>query len=112
MRAIGAKVEENVDIIDTYIDMVTPFLLTIGNNVAITNCRVLTNDVSTKNLKHTKTEYVIINDKVFIGAYAIVYQNTNVGSNVIIGDVTMVDSDVSDHPVVIGNLCRIICSYL
>lgn len=111
MRERGAIVGENVDIIDAAIDMGTPFLIQIGNNVTITNCRILTHDASTKKfLGYTKTGHVTIGDNVFIGADSVILPNTKIGNNVIIGAGTVVAHDIPDNSVVIGNPCRVICS--
>lgn len=93
LREKGASIGQNVDIIDAAIDMGTPFLLTIGNNVTITNCRILTHDASTKKfLGYTKAGHITI------------------GNNVIVGAGTVVACDIPDNSVVIGNPCKVICS--
>lgn len=111
MREGGAIVGENVDIIDAAIDMGTPFLIKIGNNVTITNCRILTHDASTKKfLGYTKTGHVTIGNNVFVGADSVILPNTIIGNNVIIGAGTVVAHDIPDNSVVIGNPCQVICS--
>lgn len=110
LRAGGAKIGENVDIIDASIDMGTPFLLSIGNNVTITNCRLLTHDASTKKfLGYTKVGKITIGNNVFIGADAIILPNTTIGDNVIIGSGSVIARDIPNNSVVVGNPCRIIC---
>ena len=92
-------------------DMVTPFLLTIGNNVTITNCRLLTHDASTKKfLGYTKAGKIVIGNNVFIGANAVVLPNTHIGDRVIIGAGAVVAHDMPDNSVVVGNPCRVICT--
>lgn len=111
LREKGASIGQNVDIIDAAIDMGTPFLLTIGNNVTITNCRILTHDASTKKfLGYTKAGHVTIGNNVFIGAESVILPNTTIGNNVIVGAGTVVACDIPDDSVVIGNPCRVICS--
>ena len=111
LREKGASIGQNVDIIDAAIDMGTPFLLTIGNNVTITNCRVLTHDASTKKfLGYTKAGHITIGNNVFIGAGAVILPNTTIENNVIVGAGTVVACDIPDNPVVIGNPCKVICS--
>ena len=111
LRSGGATVGENVDIINASIDMVTPFLLTIGNNVTITNCRLLTHDASTKKfLGYTKAGEIVIGNNVFIGANAVVLPNTHIGDRVIIGAGAVVAHDIPDNSVVVGNPCRVICT--
>ena len=111
LREKGASIGQNVDIIDAAIDMGTPFLLTIGNNVTITNCRILTHDASTKKfLGYTKAGHVTIGNNVFIGAESVILPNTTIGNNVIVGAGTVVACDIPDNSVVIGNPCRVIYS--
>lgn len=111
LRQRGAIIGKNVDIIDASIDMISPYLINIGNNVTITNCRILTHDGSTKKfLGYTKVGKVVIGDNVFIGADAIILPNTEIGNNVIIGAGTVVAKDVPNNSVVVGNPCRIVCS--
>lgn len=111
LRRRGAEIGNNVDIINAVIDFGTPFMLKIGNNVTITNCRILTHDASTKKfLGYTKTGHVTIGDNVFIGANSVILPNTTIGNNVIIGAGTVVAHNIPDDSVVIGNPCQIICS--
>ena len=111
LRERGATIGTNVDTINAKIDMGTPFLLNIGDNVTITNCRILTHDASTKKfLGYTKAGKVSIGNNVFIGADSTILPNTKIGNNVIIGAGTVVAHDIPDNSVVVGNPCRIICS--
>lgn len=112
LRCKGAIIGDSVDIIDASIDMISPYLIQIGNNVTITNCRILTHDGSTKKfLGYTKVGKVEIGDNVFIGADAIILPDTKIGSNVIIGSGTVVAKDIPDNSVVAGNPCMVICSF-
>lgn len=62
-RELGIKIGTNCDIIRSYLDPLFPQLLTIGNNVTITNATILTHDASTrKYLGYTKFGEVIIGD--------------------------------------------------
>lgn len=47
-RARGVKIGDNVDLINAEIDYCFGHLITIGNNVTITNSVVLAHDASTK----------------------------------------------------------------
>ena len=74
------QIGKNVDIINSYIDSGFGWLITIGDNVTITNATILAHDASTKkSLGYTKVGRVDIGDNVFIGYGAIVLPNTRIG---------------------------------
>ena len=103
---------KNVDIINSYIDSGFGWLITIGDNVTITNATILAHDASTKKvLGYTKVGRVDIGDNVFIGYGAVILPNTRIGNNVIVGAGTVVAKDIPDNVVVVGNPCHILCSY-
>lgn len=102
----------NVDIINSYIDSGFGWLITIGDNVTITNATILAHDASTKkSLGYTKVGRVDIGNNVFIGYGAIILPNTRIGNNVIVGAGAVVAKDIPDNVVVAGNPCQILCSY-
>lgn len=112
LRERGASIGENVDLLNSSIDTGEAYLITIGNNVTITNASVLTHDASTKKaLGYTKTGEVRIGSDVFIGMGAIILPDTRIGNKVIIGAGTVVAKDIPDNSVAVGNPCRVICSY-
>ena len=62
------QIGKNVDSINSYIDSGFGWLITIGDNVTITNATILAHDASTKkSLGYTKVGRVDIGDNVFIG---------------------------------------------
>lgn len=88
------------------------FLLTIGNNVTISDARILLHDASTKMaLKYSRVGRVTIGDNVFIGADSIILPSITIGNNVVVGAGTVVTKDVPDNSVIVGNPGRIITSY-
>lgn len=107
----GVKVGRNVYIGTRKIDLTHGFLLEIGNNVTLSDCRILLHDASTKMfLEYSKVGKVIIGDNVFIGADAIILPNIKIGNNVIIGAGTIVTKDIPDNSVVVGNPGRVVSS--
>ena len=109
LLAAGVKMGENVYIGTRKIDLAHGFLLEIGNNVTLSDCRILLHDASTKMfLGYSKVGKVVIGNNVFIGADAIILPNTKIGNNVIVGAGTVVTKDIPDNSVVVGNPGRVI----
>lgn len=52
-----------------------------------------------------------IGDDVFIGWGSIILPNTTIGNRVVIGAGAVIAKDVPDNSVVVGNPCRILCTY-
>lgn len=112
IRKGGGHVGENVHILASSIDMATPYLISIGNNVTLTTMLLLTHDVSTmKSLGYTKVGRVTIGNDVFVGAKSVILPDTKIGNKVIVGAGTIVSRDIPDNSVVCGSPCRVICSY-
>lgn len=109
LRARGAKVGQNVYIATRRIDTGHAFLLEIGDNVTISDARILTHDGSTKRaLGRSRVGRVIIGNDVFIGADAVILPNVKIGSNVVIGAGAIVTRDIPDNSVAVGNPARVI----
>lgn len=95
LKKVGVKVGENCTIYaptKTLIDLQNPFMLSIGDNVKITEgVKILTHDFSwsvTSNLDGIITGSVgkvEIGNNVFIGMNSIITRNVKIGDNVIIG---------------------------
>lgn len=112
LRKAGASIGMNVDILNSTIDSGEAYLIEIGDNVTITNARILTHDASTKKeLGFTKVGKVHIGSNVFVGMGATILPDTTIGSNVIIGAGTIVAKDIPDNSVAAGNPVKIICTY-
>ena len=112
IRNGGGEVGENVDIIESKIDLGEPYLIKIGNNVTITCVRILTHDASLKKKTgYTKVGKVHIGDNVFVGAGSIILPNVCIGNNCIIGAGTVVAKDIPDNSIAVGNPMRIISTY-
>ena len=112
LRKRGAFVGNNVHIFTKKIDLNHAFLISIGNNVTLSDCRILCHDASTKiPLGYSKVGRVVIGNNVFVGADAILLPNIKIGNNVIIGAGTLVSKDIPDNSVVAGNPGKIIGTY-
>ena len=112
LRKRGAKIGKNVEIWTNKIDKTHAFLLEIGDNVTISDARILMHDASTKMiLDYTKVGKVVIGNNVYIGAEAIVLPGVRIGNNVIIGAGAVVTKNVPDNSVVAGNPARVIGTY-
>ena len=109
LRKNGVKIGENVQLLNAHIDWNHGFLITIGNNVTITNASILSHDGSTKGfIGYSKIGTVTIGDNVFIGYGSVVLPNTKIGNNVIIGAGSIVTKDIPDNSVVAGNPAKVI----
>ncbi len=108
----GAIIGDNVQIWTDKIDKNHGYLLEIGNNVTISDARILLHDGSTNiPLGYSKVGKVVIGDNVFIGADAIVLPGVHIGNNVIIGAGTIVAKSILENSVVVGNPARVIGTY-
>ena len=112
LRAAGASCGDNVYIGTRKIDLPHAFLLQIGNNVTLSDCRLLLHDASTKlALGFSKVGCIKIGNNVFVGADAIILPNVSIGDYCIIGAGAIVTKDVPTNSVVVGSPAKIICTY-
>ena len=111
-RNRGVKIGENVDLVNAQIDYCFGHLVTIGNNVTITNSTILAHDASTKKtLGYSKIGCVDIGDDVFIGFGCVVLPGVKIGNKVVVGAGTIISKDVPDNVVIVGNPYRVIDTY-
>ncbi len=113
IKEAGGHVGDNVQIFSAKIDIRWSFLLSIGNNVVISQARILLHDGSTRLFcdNHSYINSVTIGDNVFIGADAIVLPGKHIGNNVIIGAGAIVSKDIPDNSVAVGSPIKIIGTY-
>lgn len=108
----GGKVGKNVKIYGASIDLGEPYLYSIGNDVTISKASILTHDACLYNKTgYSRVGRVTIGNNVFIGLGAIVLPNVTIGNDVVIGAGAVVAKNIPSNSVVVGNPCRIICTY-
>ena len=91
-----------------------PWIITIGNNVHITNgVKFITHDGGTllfrdkvPDLEITKP--IVIGDNVYIGNDVILMPGVTIGSNVVIGAGAIVTKDIPENSVAVGVPARVI----
>ena len=118
LRALGMKIGNRTIVYDprnTIIDQTRPWLIEIGNDVKITyGVTILThgydwsvlagvNDVVLGSAGEVK-----IGNNVFIGMNTTILKGVTIGNNVIIGAGSLVNKDIPDNSVAVGNPCRVI----
>ncbi len=108
-RKNGVIIGENVKLLNAHIDWNHGFLISIGDNVTITNAAILSHDASTHPfLGYSKIGCVRIGSNVFIGYGSVVLPGVTIGDNVIVGAGSIVTHDVPSNVVVAGNPARVI----
>ena len=112
-RKIGVNFGENLHIYGEIHWSTEPWIITIGNNVHLTdNIRFLTHDASTiifrdkvPDLEITKP--ITVGDNVFIGNSVIILPGVKIGNNVVIGAGAVVSRDIPDNSVAVGVPARV-----
>ena len=121
LRSIGMKIGNDVTIYvpsKTLIDEQYPWMITICNNVQITEgVKIIAHDYSWSVLKKYPPSVgtilgasgkVIIGDNVFIGMNSIICRNVVIGNNVIIGTGSVVTKNCEENGIYAGNpACKI-----
>lgn len=112
LRKYGMTIGDNCHIYTNKIDYGHAFLISMGNNVTISDARLLTHDGSTKKVVgYSRIGRIDIGDDVFIGADVIVLPNVKIGSRVIVGAGSVVTKDIPDDSIAVGNPARVVGTY-
>jgi maltose O-acetyltransferase len=95
---------------DVYLDPGHPWLITIGENAGLSpRVVVMVHDASMKrHMGHTRIARVVIGDRVFVGAGAIILPGTRIGDDSIVGAGAVVRGDIPPGSMVIGNPAKIV----
>lgn len=109
----GGIVGKNVIIWSSKIDVKWAFLLQIGDNVVISDARILLHDGSSLLFcdGYSYVNQTIIGNNVFIGADSIILPGKKIGDNVVIGAGAVISKDVPSNSVVVGNPQVIVSSF-
>lgn len=91
-----------------------PYLITIGSNCQLTNCKIFThgggNVVRKDHPDFDIFGRVKIGDWVYIGTNSLIMPGVTIGNNVLVAAGSVVTKSVPERMVVAGNPARIICS--
>ena len=112
LRKLGMQIGDRTTIYaprKTSIDITRPWMISIGNDVQITEgVTILTHGYDWSVLKRKYGDIlgssgkVVIDDNVFIGMQSTILKGVHIGSNVIIGANSLVTHDIPDNSVVGG----------
>ena len=111
----GGKIGENCEIFPNVEFGSEPYLITIGNNVRITNgVKFVTHDGGVWVLRNLGLKdidcfgEIIIGDNVHIGWNAIIMPNVKIGDNCVIGAGAVVTKDIPNNSIAVGIPARVI----
>lgn len=115
-KKIGVKMGENVHIYSSILWGSEPWLITLGNNVYITDgCKFITHDGGTlilrKHIPDLELTFPIeIKNDVYIGMNTLILPGITIGNNCIVGAGSVVTKDIPDNSVVAGVPAKVIKS--
>lgn len=119
LRKCGVRIGENTVFYDpksTTVDITRPWMVEIGDNVKITRgVTILTHGYDWSVLRYKYDGEVIgsvgkvkIGNNVFIGVNTTILKGSSIGNNVIIGANTLVNKDIPDNCVAVGNPVKVV----
>ena len=118
LKKIGVHIGNRTTFFDprsTIIDETRPWMISIGDDVQITaGVTILTHGYDWAVLKRVYGEVlgssgaVDIGNNVFIGMHATILKGVRIGNNVIIGANSLVNKNIPDNCVAVGNPCRVV----
>lgn len=112
-RSLGVKLGKN-NLIGKDHWSSEPYLITIGDNCQLTNCKIFThgggNVVRSKYPDFDCFGKVKIGSWVYIGTNALIMPGVTIGDNVLIAAGSVVTRSIPNGMVVAGNPARIICT--
>ena len=113
-QKIGVNMKGTVHLYGTISWGTEPWIITLGDNVHITQgVRFITHDGGTLLFRNKVpdleiTKPIILGDNVYIGNNVLILPGTKIGSNVIIGAGAVVSKDIPDNSVAVGVPARVI----
>lgn len=95
---------------DAYLDPGHPWLITIGEDSGLSpRTIVMVHDASMRrHIAHTLIAPVVIGDRVFVGAGAIVLPGTRIGDDSVIAAGAVVRGDIPPWSMVVGNPAKVV----
>lgn len=117
LRNKGAKIGSGCSIVSNVDFGSEPYLITIGDNVRLTeHVRLITHDGGVWVARHLDETYrnadlfkrIQIGNNVHIGVNAVIMPGVTIGNNVIIGCCAVVTHDIPDNSVAVGVPARVI----
>ncbi len=113
-KKVGVNMGEGIHIYGKVRWCTEPWIITLGNNVHITEgVNFITHDGGTllyrdkvADLEITKP--IVVGDNVYIGNDVIILPGVTIGSNVVIGAGAVVSRDIPDNSVAVGVPARVI----
>lgn len=110
-RNLGVQVGDNSALWNVSVDPIYPELISIGNDVTITNSTLLTHDDSSVLFtKRRRVAPIKIGTNVFIGHGSLILPGVTIGSNCVIGAGSVVTRNIPDNSIAVGVPAKVVKS--